>query len=81
MLVQISEPVKGKSRQIHDLHAGPIGPALVDLKNKALSAFDNSKTVQKTVAELVGPLFDPKAVPSTNNGNTNTGNTNTGNKG
>lgn len=75
MLVQISEPVKGKSRQIQ--HAGPIGPALVDLKNKAISAFDNSKTVQKTVAELVGPLFDPKAVPSiqsTNNGNTNTGN-------
>ena len=71
MLVQISGPAKGKSRQLDSL--GEIGPALVDLKNKAVSAFDRAN--QNNVAQVVGPLFDPSAVPqSTNTGNTNTGN-------
>ena len=83
MLVQISEPAKGKSRQVDGiLGSGPIGTglgtAIADLGsaigNKVKSAFDSAN--QEAVKTAIGPLFEPSAVPQpTNIGNTNTGNT------
>ena len=69
MLVQISEPAKGKSRQLEAAieAGGVLSDAASSIAQGVLSAFD--KANQENVASIVGPVFDPSAIPqSTNTG-------------
>ena len=79
MLVQISEPVKGKARQgtAGDGYLNRLGDLASGIAGGIKSAFDSAN--QDNVAKIVGPLFDPSAVPqSTNIGNTNSGTSGSG---